>query len=82
MMKQVPGCRIVGARTAGASGNPQPHLLANGVTVLLPSWCDMSPDGSPLETHGIAPDIDVAAQPTDFASADPVLAAAIKALAR
>lgn len=81
MMRQAPGCRIVGARTYGASGNPQPHTLANGVTVLLPSWRDLAPDGSPLETHGLAPDLEVTASPEDFVSGDPVLAAALQALA-
>ncbi len=36
LMKQVPGCKLVGARSYGSSGNPRPIDLGNGVTVMLP----------------------------------------------
>jgi len=61
MMKRVKGCQLIGAKSYGASGNPQPHPLNNGVTVMLPSWQAFLPDGSPLETIGITPDIEVSA---------------------
>jgi carboxyl-terminal processing protease len=77
MMKQVPGCKLVGARSFGASGNPQPHALANGVTVMLPSWKAMLPDGTEFETNGIAPDVAVTTKPEDFAQDDPVLMKAL-----
>jgi C-terminal processing protease CtpA/Prc len=80
MMKQVPGCKLVGERSVGASGNPQPHLLANGVSVYLPSWKAMLPDGTEFETRGITPDIEVKTSQEDFAQSDPVLQAAVKAL--
>ena len=78
MMKQAPDCTLVGERTYGSSGNPQPQNLGNGVTVFLSSWKDMLPDGSPLEGKGIAPDVEVKSTPADFRAADPVLAAALK----
>lgn len=80
MMKQVPGAVLVGARSQGSSGNPQPYDLGNGVTVFLPSWKSMTPDGHELEGQGIAPDIEVRAAPNDFATSDPVLEAALARL--
>ena len=80
MMKQVPGCKLVGGRSYGSSGNPKPHDLGNGVTVYLPSWRDMQPDGSLLEGQGIAPDVEVKTTAKDLANADPVIEAALKTL--
>ena len=48
-MKQNPNCKLIGAQTYGSSGNPKPIDLGNGVTVILPSWRDLFPDGSILE---------------------------------
>ncbi|MFN0127457.1 MAG: S41 family peptidase [Verrucomicrobiales bacterium] len=61
MMKRVKRCQLIGASSFGASGNPKPHSLSNGVTVYLPSWQAFLPDGSPLELVGVAPDIGVPA---------------------
>ncbi len=80
MMKQVPGCLLVGERSRGSSGNPQPIDLGNGVTALVPSWRDLLPDGTCLEGVGIAPDVEVRADPKVFAEKDPVLQAALKKL--
>jgi RNA polymerase sigma-70 factor (ECF subfamily) len=80
MMKQVPGCRLVGARSYGSSGNPKPHDLGNGVTVYLPSWQDLMPDGKLLEGVGVEPDAAVPARAGDFARGDPVLEAALRVL--
>ena len=80
MMKQVPGCKLVGAATQGSSGNPKPHDLGNGVTVYLPSWKAMRPDGSCFEGEGIKPDIEVKANGQDFTDGDPVIEAALKYL--
>ena len=76
MMKQVPGAVVVGAASQGSSGNPKPHDLHNGVTVFLPSWKDMLPDGREIEGVGIPPDVEVKAAPAEFAAADPVLESA------
>ena len=82
MMKQVPGCTLVGERSYGSSGNPQPVDLGNGVTAFVPSWKDLQPDGTCLEGEGIAPDVEVKAGPTDFAASDPVLEAAVAVLSK
>lgn len=78
MMKQVPDCKLIGAKSYGSSGNPKPAELSNGVTVFLPSWKDLRMDGTCFEGEGIAPDIEVKAPPGAFEQADPVLAAALK----
>jgi C-terminal processing protease CtpA/Prc len=78
MMRHGAGARLFGERSGGASGNPKPHDLGNGVTVLLPSWRDMLPDGTLLEGKGIEPDQTVKGSPADFARGDPVLDAALK----
>jgi len=80
MMKQAPNANVFGATTRGASGNPMPYDLGNGVTVLLPSWKAMLPDGTEFEGVGIEPDVRVDAKRSDFAERDPVLDAALKHL--
>ncbi len=77
MMKQVPGAVLVGGTSQGASGNPQPYDLGNGVVVFLPSWKAMTPDGREFEGEGITPDIEVKVEARDFAASDPVLDAAL-----
>ncbi|MBU0639169.1 MAG: hypothetical protein KKB50_09920 [Planctomycetes bacterium] len=77
MMKQVPRCKLVGQTSYGSSGNPKPFDLGNGVTVYLPSWRAMRPDGTVFEGEGIEPDKLVNAPPTDFETGDPVLEAAL-----
>jgi hypothetical protein len=80
LMMKAAGATLVGETTFGSSGNPHPHELANGVTVSLPSWKDLLPDGSLLEGVGIKPDIEVKAQQPDFAQRDAVLEAGLKQL--
>ena len=80
MMKRVPHCKLIGSKSYGSSGNPKPTALANGVTVYLPSWKAMTPDGEVFETKGIKPDIEVNAPPEQFKESDPVLEAALKYL--
>ncbi|HEY3245235.1 MAG TPA: S41 family peptidase, partial [Phycisphaerae bacterium] len=77
MMKQSPDCTLVGERTWGSSGNPKPHKLCNAVTVYVPSWQDMLPDGTLLEGRGLEPDVKVPTTPRDFESDDPVLKRAL-----
>lgn len=81
MMKQAPRAVLVGARSYGASGNAQPLELGNGVTVYLPIWRTLLPDGSPLEGHGVEPDLRVAAGAAEFLTTDPVLEKALQLLA-
>ena len=80
MMKQVPGCITLGARTGGSSGNPRAIDLGNGTAVAVPRWQALRLDGSCFEGEGIGPDIEINALPKDFEQQDPILAAAIKKL--
>lgn len=80
MMRQAPRATLVGARSYGASGNPQPHELGNGVTVYLPSWKALLPDGTPFETIGLAPAVEVKTTRQDFKRRDPVLDKAVELL--
>jgi len=82
MMKQVPGCILVGEPTQGSSGNPQPYELGNGVTVYLPCWKAMLPDGTCFEGMGIKPDILVKVRANQITTADPVINAARSALTK
>jgi hypothetical protein len=80
MMKQVPGCKLIGATSQGSSGNPKATELGNGVTVYLPSWKAMRADGSYFEGEGIAPDIPVRTIQSRLSRQDPVLESALKLL--
>jgi len=78
MMKQVPHCKLFGATSYGSSGNPKPVDLGNGVTVYLPSWQAMLPDGTCFEGKGIAPDVPIETTPEQLQTEDPVLEAALQ----
>ena len=80
LMMRAAGCKLVGAKSTGSSGNPKPHDLGNGLTVFLPSWRDMSLDGGGIEGVGVTPDIVVDAKLDEFRTADPVLAKALEYL--
>ncbi len=82
MMKQVPGCKLIGAKSYGSSGNPKPTDLGNGVTVYLSSWQSLRPDGTCFEGEGLAPDFPINATQVEFEAADPVLQAALTLLRR
>ncbi len=57
MLRALPKAKLIGQNTRGASGNPQPVLLPNGVTVRYSIWVPLQLDGKPFEGIGIAPDI-------------------------
>lgn len=80
MMKQVPGCKLIGETSQGSSGNPKPTDLGNGVTVFLPSWKAMRPDGTCFEGEGITPDISIKTTQAELLSRDPILDAGLKLL--
>ncbi|MFO1050792.1 MAG: S41 family peptidase [Planctomycetota bacterium] len=80
MLRQAADCTVVGQPTCGSSGNPQPCDLGNGVTVMVPSWQDLQPDGTCFEGTGIAPDVEVQVGPRDLESRDPILERALAAL--
>jgi hypothetical protein len=82
MMKQIKGCKIIGETTQGSSGNPQPHDLGNGVTVYLPCWKDLLPDGTCFEGKGIRPDKLVKTTPQQITTTDPVIEAALQELSK
>jgi hypothetical protein len=81
MMKQA-GATLVGERSYGSSGNPKPHELGIGVTVFLPSWRDLRPDGTCIEGEGVAPDVEVKASAKELERGDPVLEAGLRELNR
>lgn len=82
MMKTSPKVILVGSATGGSSGNPKPTELGNGVTVWLPSWKDLLPDGTLLEGRGVSPDVRVDGRGVAFEKSDPVLDAALEELRR
>lgn len=59
MMKAIPHVKLIGQPTRGASGNPRPVLLPNGVTVYFSRWVAMDADGKVIESKGIKPDVTV-----------------------
>ncbi|MCY3684527.1 MAG: S41 family peptidase [Gemmatimonadetes bacterium] len=79
MMKQAPQCTLMGEKSYGSSGNPKPVRLANGVTVFLPSWVALTPDGEPFEGKGISPDVYVEF-PDEPGDQDPLINAALELL--
>ena len=59
MMKAMDHVTVIGQPTRGASGNPRPVTLPNGVKVWFSRWVSMEPDGTPIEGRGIQPDLEV-----------------------
>jgi C-terminal processing protease CtpA/Prc len=57
MLAALPNGKLIGQPTRGASGNPQPVVLPNGVKVNYSTWVSLKRDGQPFEGTGIAPDI-------------------------
>jgi C-terminal processing protease CtpA/Prc len=80
MMRQIPNCKLIGQKSYGSSGNPKTVDLGNGVTVWLPSWKALRPDGSCFEAEGIKPNIVVRTSEAQLRTRDGVLEAALKHL--
>lgn len=80
MLQQAADCTLIGQPTFGSSGNPKPHDLGNGVTIVLPSWQDLRLDGTCIEGEGIAPDVQVEATEDDLRTKDPILERALATL--
>jgi len=80
LMMRAAGATLVGAPTYGSTGNPHPHELSNGVTVLLPSWRATDLDGNDIEGVGVQPDIRVEAESNS--DSDPIIDAALENLRR
>ena len=77
LMMRAAGAKLIGARTYGSSGNPKPHDLNNGVTLMVPSWEATDAKGQPIEGCGIEPHI--RAEP-GAPPGDGVITAAVTAL--
>lgn len=81
MFGECPNVTLLGSPTGGSSGNPRRITLDCGIEVNLPRWLDLLPDGTPLERHGVPPDVPFDVQPAAFTErADPVLDAALARL--
>jgi len=76
MLKALPQVTVIGQPTAGASGNPAPLPLPNGVSVSFSRWLSLTPDGKLIEDVGVTP-----AETIDHrGSGDPTFEAAVKLL--
>ena len=80
MMRQAKKATLIGQRSQGSSGNPKSHELANGVQIFIPRWKALRADGSCFEGEGIAPDIEIASNPEQLKTRDPVLEKALSLL--
>lgn len=81
MFGECPGATTLGSATAGSSANPRRLELAHGIVVNLPRWLDMLPDGTPLERHGVIPDVRLDHPADAFRDdRDPVFEGAVAAL--
>jgi hypothetical protein len=76
MLAALPQAKLSGQPTQGASGNPRPVRLPNGVIVLYSTWIALTPEGEPIEGQGVQPDVEVPDDPTGEAG----LSAAIEHL--
>jgi hypothetical protein len=76
MLDAHPNVTTVGQPTRGASANPQPVELPNGVTVWYSRWVNFRPDGSVLERKGVPPDVVV----EHVGAGDPTFDAGVKVL--
>lgn len=83
MMTGAKNVTSFGDRTAGSSANPRTVQLPFGITVNLPLWIALQPDGKAFDSVGIEPDIKFEAKPGAFEGArDDLLSAALNRLAR
>lgn len=73
MFSAIPGVTLIGQPTRGASGNPQPVLLPNGLVVYFSRWVDMDMKGNIVEDRGVQPKIKV-----KHGAGDPAFARALK----
>jgi C-terminal processing protease CtpA/Prc len=81
MLAQCPNVTTMGDRTAGSSGNPRRIEALGNITVNLPRWLDLLPNGEPLDKAGAPPDVPVNVSADEFTNeTDPVLQAALTRL--
>jgi len=71
----------MGDATAGSSGNPKIVRLPLDMTVSVPRWIDLLPDGTPLDERGVQPQVRFEPKPGAFEGKhDDLLAAALERL--
>lgn len=80
LMARAAGATLVGQPSFGSSGNPRAYDLGEGITLLLPSWQSLTPEGESFEGVGIRPDLPVEQAPRSGGARDPVIEAAIEHL--
>lgn len=81
MMAESPEVTTMGDRTCGASGNPRIVWLPAGITVSVPRWIYYLANGTPLDEHGVQPDVVFKPEPGAFeGKRDDLLTAAIERL--
>lgn len=81
MLAQCPRVTTMGDHTAGSSANPRRLSPGGSITVNLPRWLDMTPEGKPIDAVGVAPDVRVEAPEGAFTGdGDPVLDRALAGL--
>ncbi len=64
MIQALPQAKLIGQPTRGASGNPQPIVLPNGVSVRYSTWVPLDMTGRPFEGSGIPPAARIDDDPT------------------
>ncbi|QDU72970.1 S41 family peptidase [Mucisphaera calidilacus] len=77
MMRQAPRATIFGLTTHGSSGNPRAYPLGNGLTLYVPSWKSMTPEGEAFEGVGLEPEVEVKWERPGLLTPDPVIEAAL-----
>ena len=80
MLGACPNVTLVGAQTAGSSGNPAWHTLPNGVSYSVSRWVAYRADGNVLEGLGVEPDVVIPPAQSFDGSSDFVLERAIQLL--
>lgn len=74
---------MVGATTAGSSGNPVVLMLPTRAYVQVSSWDHFRPNGERIEGRGVRPDVPVTLDPQALKGKDdPFIKAAVKALSK
>jgi hypothetical protein len=69
MFRTLPTVTVIGQPTQGASGNPAPLALENGVTVYYSRWKALDENRQPFEHIGLEPDVPIAADADILATA-------------
>jgi hypothetical protein len=72
MMRQMPNAQLIGGKTYGSSGNPQPFNITDSINVNIPSWLAYDMNNILIEGNGIEPDVELTYLEEVFASSDPI----------